>query len=150
MPNRDFIIRKMTEQDIDEVTRIERESFTLPWSRDSYIGELKNSFASYLICDYEGDVAGYGGVWVVFEEAHITNVAVAPIYRKRGMGRALMEELEKIAKDKKAVRILLEVRPSNTPALNMYRSRGYLPTGIRTAYYSDNGEDAILMTKLLF
>jgi len=148
--NAGFMIRKMTEQDLDEVMAIEHEAFTLPWSRDSYLGELRNSFANYLVCDYAGEVAGYAGIWVVFEEAHITNVAVAKAYRSQGIGLALMLEAERIVREKKANRIMLEVRPSNEVALNMYESLAYIKTGIRKAYYSDNGEDAQLMTKYLF
>jgi ribosomal-protein-alanine N-acetyltransferase len=149
MLNQDFLIRKMTDQDINRIMVIEVESFSLPWSKQSYISELKNDFANYLVCDYEGVVAGYGGIWVVFEEAHITNIAIARDYRGTGMGKTLMLELEKVARTKKALRILLEVRPTNEAARNMYKSLGYVDTGLRKAYYSDNGEDAILMTKFL-
>lgn len=148
--NQDFMVRKMTPVDIDAIMRIENESFTLPWSREAYLGELKNSFATYLVGDFEGEVIGYGGIWVVFEEAHITNVAVAPEFRNAKVGRALMEEMERIARQKKATRILLEVRPSNVAALALYRGIGYIESGLRKEYYSDNNEDAILMTKLLF
>jgi ribosomal-protein-alanine N-acetyltransferase len=140
----------MTPQDIDKVMQIEQKCFTLPWSRESYLGELKNSFAIYLVCDFEGEIAGYGGIWVVFEEAHITNVAVDPDFQQSGMGTALMQELEQAARNKKANRILLEVRPSNEAALTMYGKLDYFPSGLRRGYYSDNGEDAIIMTKLLF
>lgn len=150
MLNQDFMIRKVTPMDIDAIMHIEVESFTLPWSRESYLGELKNNFATYLVGDYEGEVIGYGGIWVVFEEAHITNVAVAPEYRKAGVGRALMEELERAARSKAAHRIVLEVRPSNIAALALYRGLGYITSGLRKEYYSDNNEDALLMTKLLF
>lgn len=150
MLNQDFMIRKMTPMDIDAIMRIEVESFSLPWSRESYLGEMKNNFATYLVGDYEGEVIGYGGIWVVFEEAHITNVAVAPEYRKAGVGRVLMEELERAARKKAAQRIILEVRPSNAAGLALYRGLGYLTSGLRKEYYSDNNEDALLMTKLLF
>lgn len=150
MLNQGFILRNMTPQDIDKVMQIEEKSFTLPWSRESYMGELKNNFATYLVCDYEGETAGYGGIWVVFEEAHITNVAIDPDFRQSGMGTALMQELEQVARNKKANRILLEVRPSNEVALAMYGNLDYFPSGLRQGYYSDNGEDAIIMTKLLF
>lgn len=145
-----FIIRKMIERDLDEVMDIEKVSFTLPWSRDSYQSELKNQFAYYLVCDYEGQVTGYAGIWVVFEEAHITNVAIAPEFRGKGMGKALMLAAEAIAREQKALRIMLEVRPSNTAARTMYSELGYMETGIRKQYYSDNQEDAILMTRFLF
>jgi len=150
MLNTKFMVRKMTLQDIDQVMRIESESFSLPWSKDSYLSELRNQFATYLVCDCAGEVAGYGGIWVVFEEAHITNVAVSAKYRRQGMGRALMEELEAVARKRNAQRILLEVRPSNHAALSMYRERGFMSTGLRKQYYSDNGEDALIMTKFLF
>lgn len=150
MLKQNYLIRKMTEQDLDEVMMIEKESFSLPWSRESYLGELKNSFANYIVCDCAGDIAGYAGIWVVFEEAHITNVAVRKSFRCQGIGLALMAETERIARTKKAIRILLEVRPSNEVALQMYQNLNYMQTALRKAYYSDNGEDAMVMTKYLF
>lgn len=150
MLNPHFIIRKMTEQDLDQVMIIEKASFALPWSRESYYNELSNEYATYLVCDAAGKTAGYGGIWAVYEEAHITNVAVDPKFRMSGLGRALMQEMENTVRRKRAERILLEVRPSNTAALVMYRNLGYVPTGLRKAYYSDNDEDAIIMSKQLF
>ena len=145
----DCLIRKMTTLDLDQLMAIENEAFNLPWSRQSYEAELLNQWATYLVCDYEGELAAYIGMWTVFEEAHITNVAVAKRFRGRGMGQALMLEEEKIARAKRAERILLEVRPSNTAAMKMYKSLGYIPTGLRKEYYADNLEDAIIMTKYL-
>lgn len=139
----------MTAQDLDGVMRVELESFPLPWSRESYLGELSNSFASYLVCDLEGEIIGFGGIWVVFDEAHITNVAIASARRQRGLGTMLMERLEAIAREKRAQRILLEVRTSNYSAQRMYNNLGYIPTGLRKEYYTDNQEDAIIMTKFL-
>lgn len=150
MLNNRYIIRKMTEQDLDQVMNIEKESFPTPWSRESYLSEIKNNWANYRVCDYEGQIAGYVGIWVVFEDAHITNVAVNKRFRSQGIGRDLMLEAEKIARDKKAQRILLEVRPSNIAALSMYKSLEYVPTGKRDKYYADNQEDAIIMTRYLF
>lgn len=150
MLNHNFILRRMTPQDINEVMQIEKESFAVPWSQESYLAELTNTFATYLVCDCGGEIAGYGGIWVVFEEAHITNVAIASSFRQTGLGTVLMQEMEKVAREKKANRILLEVRPSNQAALTMYRNLNYLPSGLRKQYYSDNNEDAIIMTKLLF
>ncbi len=144
------LIRNMTIKDLDRVMEIERESFPLPWSKESYLGELSNTYASYRVCDAEGEIVGFGGIWVVFEEAHITNVAIAQDFRQRGMGKRLMRKLEEIARDKRAIRILLEVRPSNMAAQIMYNKLGFVPTGLRKGYYSDNNEDAILMTKYLY
>lgn len=150
MLNQDYLVRKMTEEDLDRVMVIEKEAFALPWSRESYLSELKNSFAVYLVCDVEGEVAGYGGIWVVFEQAHITNVAISQDYHLRGLGKSLMLELEKVARQKKATHILLEVRPSNLAARTMYKKLGFVDMSIRKAYYSDNKEDAIVMIKYLF
>lgn len=150
MLNPDFIIRKMVPQDIEAVMAIEKEAFSMPWSKESYLAEMKNQFASYLVCDAGTQIAAYGGIWVVFEEAHITNVAVNAEFRRRGIGSTIMLELEKIAREQKALRIMLEVRPSNEPALRTYKKLGYLPTNVRKEYYSDNGEDALIMIKLLF
>ncbi len=144
-----FMIRKMTMQDLDDIMVIENEAFSLPWSRNSYENELKNQYATYFVLDMEGSIGAYGGIWVVFDEAHITNVAVASRYRRCGCGKTIMGELEKNALKKGAVRILLEVRLSNLAALNMYSGLGFIVTGMRKAYYSDNGEDAIVMTKYL-
>lgn len=144
-----YLIRKMTGQDLVRVMEIERESFPVPWSEDSYMGELRNSFANYVVCDCGGVVAGYGGIWVVFEEAHITNVAISKHYRQEGKGTRIMQELEGIARTKRAAKILLEVRPSNTSAIKMYEKLGFIPTGLRKNYYADNNEDAIVMTRYL-
>lgn len=149
MLNHTFLIRKMTEQDLDELMIIEKDSFSLPWSRQAYEAELQNQYANYLVCDWQGEVAAYVGMWTIFEEAHITNVAVARKFRRMGMGQILMLEEEKLAIAKQATQMLLEVRPSNIAALTMYNQLGYLPTSLRKQYYSDNQEDAIIMTKYL-
>lgn len=150
MLNQSYLIRKMTEEDLSSVMEIEKEAFTLPWSRESYLSELKNNFAAYMVCDVEGEIAGYGGIWVVFEQAHITNVAIGKDYRQKGLGHSLMVELEQIARQRKATHILLEVRPSNLAARTLYKNLGFEDISVRKAYYSDNSEDAIVMTKYLF
>ena len=86
MLNHAFLIRKMTEQDLDELMIIENESFSLPWSRQAYEAELQNQYANYLVCDWQGEVAAYVGMWTVFEDAHITNVAVGRRFRRHGYG----------------------------------------------------------------
>ena len=147
--NQDFLIRKMTGRDLDEIMQIELQSFTLPWSRQSYENELNNRYATYIVADYEGEVAAYGGMWVVVEEAHITNEAVAPRYRRQGMGSRLLQALLNIARQKRVCRVYLEVRASNLAAMRLYSAQGFIPTGVRRQYYSDNDEDAIVMMKQL-
>jgi ribosomal-protein-alanine N-acetyltransferase len=150
MLNQDYMMRKMTAKDLEQIISIEKTVFTMPWSQESYSSELKNSFAHYLVADMVGKVVAYGGIWVVFEEAHITNIAVHVDYQHQGLGKSLLKGLEQIALQKKADHIYLEVRPSNLTAINMYESLGYGQSGLRKSYYPDNGENAIIMSKLLF
>ena len=100
MLNHAFMIRKMTVRDLDKLMVIENESFSLPWSRQSYEGELQNAYADYLVCDWAGEVAGYIGMWTVMEEAHLTNVAVASKFRGQGIARTLMLTQERQARQK--------------------------------------------------
>lgn len=149
MLNNAFMLRQMTVQDLDQLMVIEHQSFSLPWSRQSYEAELQNAFANYLVCDSAGELAGYIGMWTVMEEAHLTNVAVAPKFRRQGIGRTLLLAQEKLARSKGASMMLLEVRPSNQAALDLYASLGYILSAIRNNYYSDNQEDALIMIKHL-
>ncbi len=149
MLNQNFMIRRMTEQDLDSLMVIEQEVFSMPWSRKSYESELNNQWATYYVCDIEGELAAYCGMWVVFDEAHITNVAVARAYRQQGLALALLDAMEKTARQKHAQHISLEVRPSNSAALRLYQGFGFEQISVRKAYYQDNQEDALIMTKML-
>lgn len=142
-----YQIRPMQEADLNQVMKIEVVAFPTPWSRQSYEGELVNQFASYYVIETDGKIVAYAGIWCVFEEAHITNVAVAPEYRRQGYGRLLMDKLLERAKEKGSQRVFLEVRPSNLAAINLYRGFGFLPGGVRRGYYTDNQEDALLLVK---
>ncbi|MGQ9498238.1 MAG: ribosomal protein S18-alanine N-acetyltransferase [Desulfotomaculales bacterium] len=131
---------------IDQVLEIEKRSFPTPWPRQTFEFEvLYNELAEYAVAIDNGRVVGYGGMWLVLDEAHITNVAVHPTYRGRHIGRALMLELIRRARARGATRVTLEVRPSNTVARNLYKSLGFVEKGIRRKYYQDNKEDAIIM-----
>jgi ribosomal-protein-alanine N-acetyltransferase len=147
--NQDYLIRKLTWQDLDQLLVIENQVFSQPWSRQSFETELKNQWADYLVCDWEGKIVAYIGMWTVFEEAHITNVAVSEKFRGRRLGRVLMLEEEKRARAKGANRMLLEVRPSNIAALALYKGLGFIPISVRNEYYTDNREDALVMIKYL-
>lgn len=131
---------------IDQVVEIEKKSFPTPWPRQTFEFEiLYNELAEYVVAVDGGRVVGYGGMWMVLDEAHVTNVAVHPLFRGRHIGRALMLELIRRAVARGARRMTLEVRPSNTVARNLYRSLGFVEKGIRKRYYQDNKEDAIIM-----
>jgi ribosomal-protein-alanine N-acetyltransferase len=143
-------IRRMQLEDLDEIMAIEQVSFPTPWARQSYEGELYNELSCYLVSEHEGRVTGYVGTWFIFDEAHITNVAVHPEFRGRRLAEELLTTLEIIAVGRGVRKMTLEVRPSNISALRLYRRLKYLPIGLRKGYYIDNGEDALIMAKNLF
>lgn len=141
-------VSHMTLEDIDDIMVVEKLSFTIPWSRDAFIQEVTNNkFAIYISAKVDGLVVGYAGMWKVYDEGHITNVAVHPEYRRSGIGRHLVEKLISIAKQENIGRMTLEVRRSNIAAQGLYEKYGFKVEGCRKAYYSDNGEDAIIMWK---
>jgi [ribosomal protein S18]-alanine N-acetyltransferase len=139
-------IRFMTVDDLDAVMEIEHRSFSIPWTRDAFYNEIEqNHLSTYLVVEDGECIAGYCGVWLVVDEAHITNVAVLPDYRGKGLGEALMKKIMEIAKQVGARVMTLEVRVSNEAAKGLYRKMGFQDGGIRKRYYSDNQEDALVM-----
>ena len=142
--------RDLLPEDAEAVANIERESFPTPWSREDFWREASNDFACYIVALDDAEIIGFGGCWISFEEAQVTNIALTSVQRGRGLGKALMARLMRAATTRGAERMTLEVRPSNTPALRLYEGLGFATAGIRKKYYQDNDEDAILMwhTKL--
>jgi ribosomal-protein-alanine N-acetyltransferase len=137
----------MTVADLPEVQAIERASFTTPWPPHAYKTELEtNRLASYLVVRSDGHVVGYGGVWLMVDEAHITTFAVHPAWRRRGIGDRLLLELLDVALERGAREATLEVRLSNVPARRLYEKFGFRPVGLRPRYYTDDNEDALIMT----
>ena len=140
-------IRRMTLADVPAVHAIEVATFAMPWSLESLQNEMeRNACARYLIAEDEsGALIAYAGAWIVFDEAHVTNVAVAQAMRGRGIGRAILAALMQYAANMGVQYLTLEVRRSNLVAQKMYQSLGFLKLGLRKRYYEDNGEDAYLM-----
>lgn len=144
--NESITFRLMKEQDIDDVLKVEHESFSVPWSREAFYNEItKNQFAAYIVIEEHGQVIGYSGTWVVTDEAHVTNVAILPQYRGRKLGEAMMKKLMEIASELGAKTMTLEVRVTNEVARKLYRKLGFQDGGIRKNYYTDNQEDALIM-----
>ncbi|GAA0351987.1 ribosomal protein S18-alanine N-acetyltransferase [Bacillus horti] len=138
--------RFMTVHDIPHVMEVENAAFTVPWSEDAFYNELLNNhFAKYIVAVDEERIVGYCGVWLIVDEAHITNVAVHPDYQGKKIGKQLMQEIIEISKHLSAVRMTLEVRVSNHAAQRLYQSFGFEIQGVRKQYYSDNKEDAYIM-----
>jgi len=136
----------MEPEHLDAVMAIENVSFPIPWRREAFLFEiLLNETADYVVALYRDQVVGYGGMWLVLDEAHITNIAVHPDCRGRGIGRRILQELIKRAALRGATKMTLEVRPSNLIARKLYRDLGFEEKGVRKRYYQDNHEDAIIM-----
>jgi ribosomal-protein-alanine N-acetyltransferase len=138
--------RRMKLGDIDAVCAIEKEAFTTPWSEGAFYNELVNNhFAHYMVMEVGLYTAGYAGMWLIMDEAHITNIALRAKYRGRKLGERLVGELMKTASFMGARKITLEVRVSNHIAQKLYRKMGFRDAGIRKGYYTDNHEDALIM-----
>jgi ribosomal-protein-alanine N-acetyltransferase len=147
-PARGVVIRDMYLSDLDAVMGIERHSFPTPWSRAAFQSELmENTVATYLVLEFHDRVVAYGGMWVILDEAHITNVAVHPDMRGYHFGEAMMRGLMDRARELGARRMTLEVRRSNLVAQNLYRKLGFVQLGVRRGYYTDTHEDALIMWK---
>lgn len=136
----------MTTADLDEVMLIERSSFPVPWSAGFFRQELQVACARSILAELRGKIIGYVLYWLLPGAIDIHNIAVHVDYRRRGVARALLGRVIDQARDQSLVRVMLEVRQSNLPAQKLYKSMGFLTTGIRKKYYSDNGEDALAMT----
>jgi ribosomal-protein-alanine N-acetyltransferase len=140
-------IRPMALDDLPAVHVIERASFTTPWPPHAYRQELAtNRLAHYLVVVRRGEIVAYGGVWVMVDEAHVTTFAVHPRYRRQGIGEKLLLALLDLSIERHAREATLEVRLSNLPARRLYEKYGFRPVGIRPRYYTDNGEDGLIMT----
>jgi len=135
----------MTAADIENVIAIERASFQFPWSTRFFLDELQMDCARSILAEVEGRIVGYVLFWFLTEEVDIHNIAVHPDFRRQGIGRLLLEQVVDAARRQERVRVTLDVRFSNAPAQNLYRSFGFVIRGLRKGYYSDNGEDALVM-----
>ena len=138
-------IRRMNEMDIDGVLRVEEQSFTVPWSREGFVNEMKNELSHYLVMVREREIIGYAGMWLIVDEAHVTNVAILSEYRGKKLGEQLMTALIERAKERGALSMTLEVRESNTVAKGLYAKFGFISKGVRRNYYTDTQEDALVM-----
>ena len=123
--------REMVPEDAAGVEAVEKESFAIPWSRQSFWEEAANERTYYLLALEDEVIIGYAGTWIIEDEAQITNVAIAPRYRGQGIGTRMMAEIIQAAKQRGAVRMTLEVRPSNTAALALYTAFGFKSAGRR-------------------
>ena len=138
--------RPMSIADLDEVMSIERSAFRFPWSMGFFRQELQVACARSILAELDGRIIGYVLFWILPGALDIHNIAVHMEYRRRGIARVLLRRIIEQAKEQTITRVLLEVRASNLPAQKLYESIGFVTTGVRKGYYSDNGEDALAMT----
>ena len=142
----EIFVRPMTVEDLDGVMSVEFDSFLTPWSRTAFEEELtQNRLARYIVAEEDGHIAGYAGTWLVINEAHVTNVAVSGLHRRKGIGRLLMEKLMMLARDSGMDSMTLEVRVTNAAARHLYQQMGFVEAGIRKNYYSETKEDALIL-----
>ena len=141
------VVEPMTIDDVGAVHEIERLSFSTPWPAHAFEQELKgNRLARYVVARAGGRVVGFAGLWLMVDEAHVTTFGVHPDWRRQGIGRHLLLNLAELSIAIGARRMTLEVRVSNEAAQALYRGFGFDVAGRRARYYTDDGEDALVMT----
>jgi ribosomal-protein-alanine N-acetyltransferase len=141
------VVDLMTVDDLPAVHVIEHESFSTPWPSHAYRQELENNrLAHYIVARWGDEVVGFAGIWLLVDEAHVTTFATRRAWRRQGIGERLLLALLDLAIARGANEATLEVRPSNGPARRLYEKYGFKVVGTRLRYYSDNNEDALIMT----
>jgi len=143
-------IQRMTQEDLKEILVLEDQLFSSPWKEEHFLYELEvNPFSSLYIMRDKNEIVGYGGLWLVFEQADLTSIGIKPSEQGKGYAKRLLRYLIHEAKEAECEYILLEVRVSNHRAQKLYEQFGFQQVGIKKNYYSDNNEDAISMCKIL-
>ncbi len=128
----DIVIREMKKTDLDRIMEIEENTFSTPWSRESFELEItKNLLANYIVAEIDNYIVGYGGIWLIIDEGHITNIGVEEKYRGLGVGNRLLEGLIQLCIDRNIRAMTLEVRRSNEVARALYKKHGFSEYGIR-------------------
>ncbi|MEW9123558.1 MAG: ribosomal protein S18-alanine N-acetyltransferase [Thermotaleaceae bacterium] len=144
-----LIVRKMEKEDIPQVMEIEEQCFSVPWTEEAFTMEVEqNKLARYVVAELEGRIVGYGGIWLILDEAHVTNIAIDPDYRGRKYGDQLVEAMIALTEKEGINNMTLEVRASNYVAQRLYEKYGFKACGIRPKYYQDNHEDAVIMWRV--
>lgn len=142
-------IRLMRPEDIDQVLAIEHLSFDSPWTKNNFLDEFKNSDLSVqLVAEVDGRIAAFAIVWIIVDECHLANIAVHPDMRRRGLARFFIHRIIDLARERQCKHVMLEVRKSNTAAIELYTGFGFFKVGSRKNYYHDGFlkyEDAVLM-----
>lgn len=142
-----LVVREMTPADLEQVWEIEKELFSVPWTKEGFLTYLLKPEALFLVAEEKEEILGYCGILMVLDEGDITNVAVKPSRQREGVGRLLLQSLILLTGERGIHQIHLEVRQSNAKALRLYEREGFIRDGLRKNYYTDPTENAILMTR---
>lgn len=142
-----LIIRELFAEDAEAVSRIEQETFSMPWSVQDFLEMVEADYAHYYVAEVDGEIAGCCGIRNIAGDGEITNVVVAEKFRRQGIGRALMEYMLIEAPGHGIGDCTLEVRVSNAPAIHLYESLGFKGEGVRPNFYEKPNEDALIMWK---
>lgn len=145
----EYRIIQAEKRHLDALTHLEQQCFSIPWTRGQLEAELPDAHHEFLVAEADDKVLGYVGMMYVLDEGYISNVAVAPEYRRRGFASALITELLRRAEELALSFVTLEVRQTNAPAIALYEGFGFVPVGLRKGYYDAPKEDAILLTRYL-
>ena len=141
------IIPAAAEQ-IEAIAALEKSTFSLPWSEDSFTAELENEDSHFTAAVLGGEVVGFSILRSFFDEGELLNIAVSPAHRGNGIGGALLEDALDYADSHGVDTVFLEVRPTNKSAVSLYKKHGFEPIAIRKNYYDEPKEDAIIMRRL--
>ena len=136
----------MNLEDIDGVMEVDRDCFSIPWSRESFLMELESALSTYVVAVDAGVIVGYGGFYMVMDQVEITNIAVLGEKRGQGIGKSILEALIKLAVVGGGKVVNLDVRASNEAAKALYFSYGFKQVGMRKGYYQKPDEDALLLS----
>jgi ribosomal-protein-alanine N-acetyltransferase len=139
-------LRLAVPEDVAAISAIEEAAFPCPWPERAFYGELENDLATLKVLTSGTKVIGYYDLWICADEAHLLNVAVAEVEKRRGYGAMMMEDVVAEAARRRCRRIVLEVRPGNCAAIKLYEKFGFIRVARRPGYYAD-GEDADVMSK---
>ncbi|MDZ4993949.1 ribosomal-protein-alanine N-acetyltransferase [Clostridium perfringens] len=142
-----YKIEPMNSSHVEGIFEVSKLSLPEAWNIESIEKELSNKLAKYLVALDGNKVIGFVGMWIVFDEGDITNIAVHPDYRKQGVGNLLMDSLIALCKESNITSLTLEVRESNHPAQNLYKKHGFQEEGVRKNFYDNPKENAIIMWK---
>ncbi|MDD4050972.1 MAG: ribosomal protein S18-alanine N-acetyltransferase [candidate division Zixibacteria bacterium] len=141
------IIRPMAEGDLEVVTAMEKDLFSDPWPLSAFLDDLASDYSHPFVVQLDNDVAGYAILWIGVDEGHLTNIAVDRKYQRKSIAKQLLSYILRFAAESGLAQVILEVRPSNTPAIFLYESFGFTRLGVRKRYYRNPVEDCLVMKK---